>query len=474
MDAIVHEKTILIVDDTPVNLKLLMNILAQSGYIVRPATSGQQAIDAIQNRLPDLILLDINMPVMNGYEVCETLKQNPQTESIPVIFLSAANEVMDKVRAFQMGGVDYITKPFQVEEVLARIETQLKLRSLQLQLREQNEHLTNTLAQLKLAQTQLVLSEKMAVLGQLVASVAHEMNTPLGVIRASAATTDECLHHSFFQFPELFNALSTEHQKLLVQLVNLSIDETPWILQTSSRDRRNARRELVTVLEAKEIPQALEIADLLVDLGIHQNIEPFLPLLQRPTPVSLLEAVYRFTNIYRANQMTHNAVDRASIVVQALRRYAYAGDPTEPIATDLKDSIETLLTLYHNQMRHGVKVVRDYQSLPLVLCYPDELQQLWNNLIQNALHAMAFRGTLTVSLRLEAPWVKIAIADTGHGIPPEIQDQIFEPFFTTKSKGEGNGLGLSIVQNIVEKHQGELSVTSQPGNTRFTISLPIE
>ncbi len=102
------------------------------------------------------------------------------------------------------------------------------------------------------------------------------------------------------------------------------------------------------------------------------------------------------------------------------------------------------------------------------------MQQVLNNLIQNALHAMAFRGTLTVSLRLEAPWVKIAIADTGHGIPPEIQDQIFEPFFTTKSKGEGNGLGLSIVQNIVEKHQGELSVTSQPGNTRFTISLPIE
>jgi two-component system, NtrC family, sensor kinase len=109
-----------------------------------------------------------------------------------------------------------------------------------------------------------------------------------------------------------------------------------------------------------------------------------------------------------------------------------------------------------------------------VICYPDELQQLWNNLIQNALQAMAYRGKLTVMMRQVNDRVIISIADNGHGIPPEIQEKIFEPFFTTKGMGEGNGLGLSIVQNIVDRHGGQVRVVSQPGNTEFTIELPIE
>ena len=192
------ERNILIVDDTPINLKLLMNILTQSGYEVRPATSGKQAVDAMNARLPDLVLLDIAMPEMDGYEVCQRLKQDPATEGVPIIFLSAAHEVMDKVRAFQVGGTDYITKPFQVEEVLA----------------------------------------------------------------------------------------------------------TPWLLQTSSRDRRAARRLIETQLECVGISRALEIADLLIDIGIYQDITPFLGPLQHPESFKLLEAVYGFTSIHRSNQMT--------------------------------------------------------------------------------------------------------------------------------------------------------------------------
>jgi signal transduction histidine kinase len=160
--------------------------------------------------------------------------------------------------------------------------------------------------------------------------------------------------------------------------------------------------------------------------------------------------------------------------VQALRRYAYTGDPMEPVLTNLTDSVETLLTLYHNQMRNGVEVIRDYHPIPPVICYADELQQLWNNLIQNALQAMAYRGKLTVSMRQVGDRVVISIADNGHGIPAEIQGKIFEPFFTTKGMGEGNGLGLSIVQNIVDRHGGQVRVESQPGRTEFTIELPIE
>ncbi|MFN6487225.1 MULTISPECIES: response regulator [unclassified Nostoc] len=140
---------ILIVDDTLDNLRLLSAMLTEQGYEVRSVTNGSMALIGIQAQPPDLILLDINMPGMNGYEVCERLKSNPQTQEIPVIFISALNEVFDKVKAFSVGGVDFINKPYQIEEVLARMEHQLKLCRLQLQLQEQNRRLQETEAELR-------------------------------------------------------------------------------------------------------------------------------------------------------------------------------------------------------------------------------------------------------------------------------------------------------------------------------------
>jgi adenylate cyclase len=134
-------RDILIVDDMPDNLRLLSTMLASHGYQVRKAINGQLALQAAQMSPPDLILLDINMPKMNGYEVCQQLKRIENTKDIPVIFISALDDVMEKVKAFQVGGVDYITKPFQVEEVLARVENQLSLRSLQSKLQQQAREL---------------------------------------------------------------------------------------------------------------------------------------------------------------------------------------------------------------------------------------------------------------------------------------------------------------------------------------------
>ena len=130
---------ILVVDDTPDNLRLLGAILTDQGYRVRKTLNGQTALKTVRNVPPDLILLDINMPQMNGYQVCEILKADEQTKDIPIIFISALDDVLDKVKAFQVGGVDYITKPFQGEEVIARIDNQLTIRQLQKQLQTQNE-----------------------------------------------------------------------------------------------------------------------------------------------------------------------------------------------------------------------------------------------------------------------------------------------------------------------------------------------
>jgi len=151
---------ILVVDDTPANLRLLIGILGNVGYKVRPATNGQRALSAIEKESPDIILLDIMMPDMNGYEVCEYLKANEKTRDIPVIFISALTETFDKVKAFTVGGVDYITKPFQAEEVLARVETHLKLHELQRQLKAENLRMSAELAVSRRLQQMLLPSEQ--------------------------------------------------------------------------------------------------------------------------------------------------------------------------------------------------------------------------------------------------------------------------------------------------------------------------
>jgi len=160
--------------------------------------------------------------------------------------------------------------------------------------------------------------------------------------------------------------------------------------------------------------------------------------------------------------------------VFALKTYARYDQSGEMIVANLTEGIETVLTLYQNQVKKGVEVIRHYAELPPVLCYPDELNQVWTNLIHNALQAMDYQGTLTIDVTTTIDQqAKISITDSGSGIPEELQLKIFEPFFTTKPPGEGSGLGLDIVKKIIEKHHGQIEVKSIPGQTTFTIYLPI-
>jgi two-component system, sensor histidine kinase and response regulator len=160
---------ILIIDDQPDNLRFLSSILTTEGYKVQRAISGEMAVNAAFNSSPDLILLDIVMPKMDGYEVCQRLKSNPKTREIPIIFLSALNETSHKVKAFEIGGVDYIAKPFQFEEVLVRIESQLTIQQLSKQLKEQNAQLQREVEVRK--QTEQALRESKSLLQKLAANI---------------------------------------------------------------------------------------------------------------------------------------------------------------------------------------------------------------------------------------------------------------------------------------------------------------
>lgn len=461
---------ILVVDDTPANLRLLVGILTEKGYKARPVLNGELALSAARGFPPDLILLDIMMPEMNGYEVCSELKADERTRDIPVIFISAINDVLDKVKAFSVGGVDYITKPFHVEEVLARVEAHLTICKLQNNLKDKNEKLTQTLQQLQATQEQLIQSEKMAALGQLIAGIAHEINTPLGAIKSSIENIANFLNQNIEQLADFFQELSRDCDPDLLTLLQKPIPQQNLF---SIKEKRQLKKALRSQLDSLGIDNSDILADTLVKLGIYSDIEPLVPLLKDPKSQTTLNNAYQFFSVQKSTQIITTATERTAKVVFALKSYAHYDSRAEKVQTNITDGIETVLTLYHNQLKQGVEVIKNYGELPLVLCYPDELNQVWTNLIHNALQAMENKGTLKIDVSRQDTKVLVSITDSGKGIPPEIIPKIFEPFFTTKPAGEGSGLGLDIVRKIIEKHQGTIEVESVPGQTTFTVYLPI-
>lgn len=342
--------------------------------------------------------------------------------------------------------------------------------NLEREVQERTQELSLALDHLKATQQELIQSEKMAALGQLIAGVAHEINTPLGAIRASMGHISSALQETISHLPSLFQRLTQQQQQVFLSLISHALKSKKNL---TSREERKLRRGLRQELEVHHIADTEMFADTLVDMGIYENITPFVPLFQDDESAEILQAAYNLTSQQHHSQNIMLAVERVSKVVFALKNYAHYDQSDEMTRANITTGIDIVLTLYHNQIKHGIEVIKRYETVPEILCYPDELNQVWTNLVHNAVQAMHGEGQLEIAVFQQENQVVVQMTDTGCGVPEEIRERIFEPFFTTKTAGEGSGLGLDIVKKIIEKHAGQITLESRPGRTTFSIFLPI-
>ena len=357
----------------------------------------------------------------------------------------------------------------EVRRLNAELENRVEERTAQLA--ESNRKLAQVIVNLQAAQQELINSEKMAALGQLIAGIAHEINTPLAAIRSSVQNISGFLKENLEQLPIFFRELSPENHQYFFALLQKSSQEGDTL---STKEKRQLKKALQRQLESAEIPEADSLACTLTDIGVYHEIEVFLPLLKSINSSQILQTAYRFATLQKSTRTIATATERAAKIVFALKNYGRYDNSGKKVLANIIDGIETVLTLYHYQIKQGIEVIRNYApNLPSILCYPDELNQVWTNLLHNALQAMDYRGNLKIEVKQEDQNLLVKITDTGKGIAPEIMPRIFDPFFTTKGPGEGSGLGLDIVNKIIDKHYGMIDVESQLGQTTFTVSLPL-
>jgi len=387
-------------------------MLKRQGYKVRGVPNGAMALKAATNAPPDLILLDINMPQTSGYEVCEALKANDLTRDVPVIFISALNEALDKVKAFSVGGVDYITKPFQIEEVLVRVETHLSLRSLQKTLQATNETLEKRVEErtAELARTvqrleeqiterqreegwrvalegQLHQSQKMDALGRMAGGVAHDFNNVLAVILG---------------YSDILGQMEYD-EKTLARVNEIKL----------AAGRGSALTSQLLAFSRRQVFQ--------------------------PSVMSLNQAVVEMEKML--DRLVGEKVNLSLALQPDLA--TVRADPGQ-----IDQVVMNLAVNARDAMPEGGG-------------------------LQFATTEVEIGRSEADVKKPAGRYVVLSVTDTGTGMDEETRRRIFEPFYTTKEDGKGTGLGLATVHGIVNQSHGYLEVESEVGKgTTFLVYLP--
>jgi signal transduction histidine kinase len=454
---------ILVVDDNRMNRQKLFINLQHQGHLVELAENGGQALEILKKETFDVVLLDILMPEIDGFQVLRTMKNDPGLRDIPVIVISAVDEIESVVQCIEMGAEDYLQKPFNPVVLQARLNASLqrkKLRDLEKAYLEQ--------------EVMLRQSEKLATLGKLSAGMAHELNNPASAARRSAMQLGEAftrLQEIHLQMRESNN--NSGEIETFLELENLVKERAIHPSKTDALTRSSKEEDMETWLEDLGVDNSWEIAPVLVNLGLDPaelsgiglNLEP-------RQKIAAIHWLTETALIYTLLDEIQQGTSRVAAIVDGLKAYSYM-DQAPIQLVDIHAGLDSTLTVLQNRLTTRVSVVRDYTpDLPEVMAYGSELNQVWTNLINNALDSIDGDGELRLFTACDNGWVNIEISDNGPGIAPEILGKIFDPFFTTKPPGKGTGLGLNICHNIVvQKHQGRIDVVSIPGRTTFKVQL---
>jgi signal transduction histidine kinase len=422
--------SILVVDDTPANLQVLTGMLKDRGYKVRPVPGGRLALAAARRDPPDLILLDINMPEMNGYEVCQHLKGDAELKDIPVIFISALTEAIDKVKAFATGGVDYLTKPFQMEELHARVETHLKLRRQQIELEEYNVHLELARERLKL-----------------------DMKLERGVQRGALATAKDKL-----------DAARGELNVLRIANADaIEVGENERTKREESERMGRMKDEFLSNL-SHEIRTPLNAI-----IGWSELLVP--GETSKEEMIHGLEVITR--NARAQARLIDDLLDMSRVVSGKLRLDVRPVNLPALIGA----AIDTVNPAAVAKSMSLTKVI-DPIACP-VTGDSDRLHQVIWNLLVNAIKFTPTGGSIVVALKRVNSCAELSVSDNGKGISADFLPWVFDRFRQADSSLEkgysGLGLGLSIVKSLVELHGGSVRVNSdgEGKGTTFIVSLPI-
>lgn len=506
--------SVLVVDDNPTNLNLLIDYLTAANFEVFAAEEGQSALDLLAYIEPDIILLDVMMPEMNGFETCRRLKAQPATREIPVIFMTALTDTADKVQGFEAGGVDYITKPVHHAEVLARIKTHLELSRLQKRLQEQNIQLRHEVAERK--RTEAALRESQAYLAAIfnavhagillidaqtrtIADANPATLQMLGVTQKDAVVGQIC--HRFIcpatqgKCPVLDLDVSTDNaEHVLVTAQGTPIPIIKSAAPITLGDRRYLLESFVSIAERKRAEEALqqyardlEISNAELDAFAHTVAHDLKnPLTAMIGLSGMLQNHYahlsaddvekRLSVITRAGHRMTSIINELLLLSSVRKMEEVEAGPLD-MRTIIADAQERLGHLIEKAQAEII-VPRQW---PVALGYAPWIEEVWTNYISNALKyggqpqkGIPVRIILGATEEIARGTVRFWVRDNGEGLSPEQQARLFAPFERLgQAHAEGHGLGLSIARRIVEKLGGEVGIESEVGaGSTFYFTLP--